>query len=504
MDKINVAVQLNGGIGTYLMQINFLKYFYEKFPGLLNITVYGDASETVNDGLLWGQDFIADYDVRRNFRRDMAELVLVMNWFPDVVHIDEERIKGASEELLELINVWRNFKQSNATRDFVRNDSIFDPNIYNYTIANGKNRLDVMDIGGCLGITKDFYYQMVTTKEEQSVLNRLGLEDCRYITMQQGVNANSLSKHSPKQWSNQNYSDLCSILKGAYPDIVLVQLGEAGNNEPIEHVDKCLLGETDFEDLKIILKNAWLHIDGECGMVHMRKALHAGPSVVLFGQTPIGVYSYEGDINITANICNQGCSKLFPAWKRKCYLDEVPRCMAAITPEMVFEAIKDYAENGLEKKEEKKTKIEELLADDSIFLDEEWRDGWLATRELYAYWLEKVTIGKLFGMKLTEDGYVKVPLAEMPAYQYMHGNEAAYQEYMELNDKYNPGHEHSMERIKALEENLEKTGYDTRKYIVVDGENKILDGVHRACWLLHKYGENQEITVLKIYGDWNI
>ena len=107
-------------------------------------------------------------------------------------------------------------------------------------------------------------------------------------------------------------------------------------------------------------------------------------------------------------------------------------------------------------------------------------------------------------MKLTEDGYVKVPLAEMPAYQYMHGNEAAYQEYMELNDKYNPGHEHSMERIKALEENLEKTGYDARKYIAVDGENKILDGVHRACWLLQKYGENHEITVLKLYGDWNI
>lgn len=52
-------------------------------------------------------------------------------------------------------------------------------------------------------------------------------------------------------------------------------------------IDVNLIGKTDWDDLKILLKNALYHIDGECGMVHLRKALKTGPSVVLFGPTPI-------------------------------------------------------------------------------------------------------------------------------------------------------------------------------------------------------------------------
>ena len=49
-------------------------------------------------------------------------------------------------------------------------------------------------------------------------------------------------------------------------------------------------------------------------------------------------------------------------------------------------------------------------------------------------------------------------------------------------------------------ESLDRHGYDPKKgVIIVDKNNRLLDGVHRLGWLCHKYGMDARIKVLKIY-----
>lgn len=500
--KLSIAFRLNGGIGTYIAELNYIQYLFDAFSDVLSITVFGASSQAVNCGLMENQYFIDQYYLRSEYTTVGYDLVVDINWFPKVSFVNQKRLEKVSQKFAELVAVWQNFEHNFRTKDFVRLDSVFDPNIYNYAIVNGKNKLTIMDIGDCLGIRRDLKFSLAVY-DEASTLEHFDLQGKQYITMQQGVNAQCLTMQSPKQWPTGYYSELCKLLKERYPEIVLVQLGETGNNVVIEGVDLCLLGETTFEELKVLLKYAYLHVDGDCGMVHIRKALHTGPSIVLYGQIPQEVHGYDDDICLKSNVCKGSCAKLYASWKRKCYLSDSPKCMTSILPEVVFDKITKYMDNGLEAEPTSPTKLDELLADTNILLDKEWVDNWLSKREIYGYWLERVKISDLIALKLTAKGYIRVPITEMPAYQHIAGDKKSYTEYMQLNAKYNPNGEHSVARFEALVESLKQV-YKEKCCIVVDGTNRILDGVHRASSFAYQRGLDSEITVLKIYGDWEI
>ena len=56
-----------------------------------------------------------------------------------------------------------------------------------------------------------------------------------------------------------------------------------------------------------------------------------------------------------------------------------------------------------------------------------------------------------------------------------------------------------VKKYKKLIKSIDKNGYSSNNYIVVNQNNSIIDGQHRACYLLHKYGKDLNIKVLKIY-----
>ena len=501
-DKIKAAFRLNGGLGTYLMEENFIQYFYDAFPDLLSITVYGENSTAINEGIFRGQYFIDQYFPRSMFRSDGYDLVVDINWFPKVMKADVKKIRAASARMGTVVDSWISFCNDPDLRHLAEISSLYDPNIYTYAIARGQTRLTVCDIGGHLGVRRDYRLKIGINEDEAQVLQRFGLTSGNYITMQQGVNSKCRTSDSPRQWPNGYYGEFCRIMKGYFPDIVLVQLGELDNNRPIDGIDRCLLGETGFEELKVLLKHARVHIDGDCGMVHLRKALHGGTSVVLYGQTSAQVLGYDDDINLTSHACKHWCGKTFDAWKRRCFIADKPLCMEAITPQHVADTVKAHL-LGTYVEPKKQTVLQRLLADPTIKLDPEWVDNWLGQRTIHAYWLEKVKIRDLAGFKLTSGGYVRVPIQEMPAYEYLLGDRQCYVDYMALNDQYNPGHEHSVERFEALIDSFHR-GLDEQYYPAVDGTDRILDGAHRACWLAYQKGLDAEITVLKLYGDWRL
>ena len=142
---------------------------------------------------------------------------------------------------------------------------------------------------------------------------------------------------------------------------------------------------------------------------------------------------------------------------------------------------------------------ERVLAEPEITLDTDWVEDWFMGAEIYDYVIEKVRISDLKFNKLFPQGYRIVPLAKMPAYQYLQGQEKAYKDYMEMNRKYEPDSEHNEQRFREFLRSCNDSGYDESRVIVVDGMYMILDGAHRASWLMNKYGVDYEVKVLKLY-----
>ena len=57
---------------------------------------------------------------------------------------------------------------------------------------------------------------------------------------------------------------------------------------------------------------------------------------------------------------------------------------------------------------------------------------------------------------------------------------------------------HYLELIR----DLKKETYDGRRLIVVNRENMVMDGLHRACCLLYHFGPGFPVRVLRIHDMW--
>ena len=55
-----------------------------------------------------------------------------------------------------------------------------------------------------------------------------------------------------------------------------------------------------------------------------------------------------------------------------------------------------------------------------------------------------------------------------------------------------------IQRFERLIENLDQHGYDIDKPIVIDQDGVILDGQHRACWYMNRYGTDSMIQVFQL------
>ena len=104
-----------------------------------------------------------------------------------------------------------------------------------------------------------------------------------------------------------------------------------------------------MEDVKVVLKNAALHISSEGGIAHI--ATQVGTRcVVLFGPTPVHYYGYPTNINIVSPVCSE-CMEISPDWFTKCPRGlEKAECMSGISAEMVLDAIKHILADKTEEK----------------------------------------------------------------------------------------------------------------------------------------------------------
>jgi ADP-heptose:LPS heptosyltransferase/SAM-dependent methyltransferase len=207
----------------------------------------------------------------------------------------------------------------------------------NLCMVMGWNRWDMLGASGIIPFSRNTRAFAPIFTGTFGVLQTHGLDDAPYITVHTGVDIRVITDHAPKIWPKKRWREFCRLFKQYYPDILLVQLG-AAHSPRIEGTDLCLLGKTSMSETRVILKHALLHVDGDSGLVHLRRQL-GGKSVVMFGPTPVAYYGYPQNKNIVAKKCGN-CMWLTDDWFMRCIKDmDIPECMLSINAQTVLLAV---------------------------------------------------------------------------------------------------------------------------------------------------------------------
>lgn len=163
----------------------------------------------------------------------------------------------------------------------------------------------------------------------------------RYITINYGADKMRPGQVQLKLWPKGHLREFVRQFKTVHPDILVLQLG-AKDAERIPCVDDYVLGES-IELTKFILRDSLCHVDCEGGLVHLAHQFDTR-SVVVFGPTPVHMYGYRENINLTSAKC-QNCMGLHADWAYRCWREEKePPCMYGIAPAAVLAGVEEILE----------------------------------------------------------------------------------------------------------------------------------------------------------------
>ncbi len=135
-----------------------------------------------------------------------------------------------------------------------------------------------------------------------------------------------------------------------------------------------------------------------------------------------------------------------------------------------------------------------LLDDPRFVLDDDFFYRVLETRRVRSYEVVRMRLGDI--QRRRNDGTI-CALSECEPFRYLKGDTDSYEAY--CSDNLNAtGFRMSTDRFEKLRNDMET--FDPRHMPVVRGaENIIIDGQHRSCILLDRFGPDHEIDVLRIW-----
>lgn len=334
--SFKVAFRLTNMIGDVLVNLNYLKGFSRHLPENCILDIYSGLNEEVIDGLFYGNDFINQFIKGKYPDKGKYDLVVDLDRYPEILYCSDRINSENNHFLSEYVKIVSDFNMENPV--FLLYGSWAERVGIEYARLFGRTRHTQGDIHDFLNL-KNVKYSLKANPEFKRILDQNGLEKKRYITFQRGIAG---AGEYTRLWSLENYKAVVNWLKNSYPEYRLVQLGRTDTLE-IEGIDLDLRGKTSFEELKNILKYALIHIDGDCGMVHVRHYLQGGISIVLFGPTSPDYIGYPENINLRADGCPGFCEWISNDWQEKCIrgYKDLP-CM--VKPEIVIEKIKSILE----------------------------------------------------------------------------------------------------------------------------------------------------------------
>ena len=338
-DAIVIAFNIGGGFGDDLIFANYLYCLKKKYNGIkLIFDVFFSLGYKLSSDIFEEGDLCRKiYEGTEKLQRSYYDCAIWFCRYPKVEWVSEDKIKRLSPELFNYLTRCQNNYQNN--RYLFDNSPELDGYSAQYCILKGKTRIQQPDFDDTLGIKKDFDYPMFIRGNQFKFLEDNGI-DGKFITIHRG-NDTTYSGDAVKLWPLSSFNILVKELKKRYPGYLIVQIGVSRDRCPeIDNIDVDLVGKTNMNDVKCLLKYASLHIDSEGGFIHLRKILKGGPSVVFFGPTDMRFYGYDDNINIKGDGCDTPCEWVTKNWMTVCPRGYgKPPCMYSIEPIYVIDTI---------------------------------------------------------------------------------------------------------------------------------------------------------------------
>lgn len=332
-DVVSIAVILTHGVGDAIIALAWLKELYKQAQYKLQIDLF-----IIQDikHIFYNQKFINAIYPEELFN-DALQYTLKIRIF-QFVNIKAYPPAGVEihPQLLEQINRIAAFEKKHAV--FGRYGWITQGAWINFCALRKLNFWEALGESRVIDFSSQSRIGLDLRPAAFSVLERYKLENMPFITLHAGIHADfSPNGVATRIWPHERWNEFCRLFKLAHPEILLVQLG-GSHCLAMEGADICLIGQTTQEESAVLLKQAVLHIDGDSGLVHMRRQF-SGVSVVLYGPTVAAYCGYAQNINIVSPFC-ANCALMTPDWNNQCPRGfETAECMAAISAECVFEAV---------------------------------------------------------------------------------------------------------------------------------------------------------------------
>ncbi|MBP3546565.1 MAG: hypothetical protein J6K16_05480 [Alphaproteobacteria bacterium] len=147
-------------------------------------------------------------------------------------------------------------------------------------------------------------------------------------------------------------------------------------------------------------------------------------------------------------------------------------------------------------KHKNKTPKMRLLNDKNIKFDYDFFCKYIERTKINKYKIIKIRLKDI--KRLWHDGKL-YKLEDCSPYKYLNGNINRYEKYCQENYE-KTGILMSKERYDKLISSVNRH-YDEKMMPIISQDNIILDGQHRCCILLKKYGPLHKIKVCKIYKE---
>lgn len=347
-----ISIDMVGGIGDILISINYSCYLFDYIKNnIKEIDIYVKNPSVVKELIDEPNFNIYSYE---KLKQDQPRYLLSfkIDRFPLIMENNLKLLDKCDEKLKNLVKIYEEFYQLN--KKIVYNSPQLDTLGNLYSIINKQNRMQQPDIYGCLKISNSDYKFIPPIKDEKKILQELSLDTIEFITINRGVDSSNTESESNKLYPLDSYNELVKLIKKRFNKHKIIQLGVSIDRcKLIDGIDINLVGKTSLNQLKVILKNSTLHIDCEGGMVHLRKSLQGGTSVVIFGPTSYKFYGYSSNINISSDACSMNCEWINENWTSYCINKQNNHiCMKSIKPIEIFQKIENILENQKDTKNE--------------------------------------------------------------------------------------------------------------------------------------------------------
>lgn len=347
-DELHIAFAIGGGIGDIVMGMLFVEKFLAKMDCRYKAWLFVGQSLVSVRSLLAGKSYLSGILDMGDFDEvDFDFSVRLDVQYPEISHVNAPKIDRFSPYLRDYARRCADFCK---TYQRMLGGGVSTFLQQSLCLIQNKTRITAMDICGILDIAHDDKLNLKVPPEGYAVLERYGLERGKFITIQRGVDVKNTSSESTRLWSLDSYTRLAMLIGKKYPQLKIVQLGVSQSRcQNIGGTDINLVGKTTFAEAMALLDASLLHIDGECGMVHIRHFLSGGTSVVLFGPTSPKTKGYAENINLRAAACDcTHCEWLIGGeWQNVCLKTwGSPACMDAISPAFVMGKIDAFMESA--------------------------------------------------------------------------------------------------------------------------------------------------------------